>query len=1114
MTLLGGNPVEAQDDFIDFPGDRDNLPLLRDDILGNDEPNDQIVFDGLEFSSTFFTLRDVPGGFNLLLDDPVGFFAVGTDVLEYRVCLASDPGICDSAFVHIRAVAVANPDEVFVALDPATAPLVIPAADLLADDGPEGHLQLLGASDGDHGRARRVGDTVVYTPLDSFWEVGSDLIAYQVSYDADPTAPAQASILVVAESGLEAVDDAFAQVPPTPDPQDPNCIVPALEFVQEDLLANDRPYAGELSIVSLQTTTAAGGSISAPGGPGFHYCPPDGWPAQGVDSASYTMRLRIGDTYHNTSGRVFFFPGAVPPLAAVADEVSGRAEEDLEIPFEDLLANDLGQGLWEVNFPSPPAHGTLVVGADSVTYRPESGFIGEDSFTYRVLDADGRESDRGRVSVAVELAARPDPFLVPYGITGLALPKASLLANDSPADLEVSGFDDGALGTVIDFGDTLVYQPGPHFWSAGSDAFTYTVFSKRGGASATALVHLEAAEACSDLIQDDFESGELDLWDAVSVVGTGSATVSPAAALEGFSGLAVSLPPQLGAPMVRLVENLPEPQHHIRGSFLLDASQLQMPAGAAFSLLDSLAGTDKPFAVQLVDTASGHALRLRVLDGGGTVAGPPVSIPQEALQVHVEWWASSAPGLTNGGARLWIDRRLVSEMLDLDTGAQGVTRLRLGAVAAVDVGTSGTLRFDGVEACGGSRNRQILHQDGFESGDLTFWDDVHVESGGNLSVAPAAALEGGFGLRVDLDGARQAWVEDRLPEPENHYWARFLLDTGSLRSVSPRPILKGQGTGGDAFRLSLSQSPDASQYFLGLEVSREFAPDLQLSPVTLKPGIHEVQVEWWSASDPNAQDGGARFWVDGVLRGTAQDVSNWNRLVEAVRWGSVESDEVAVRGSYSLDSFESWRGFEARTYRQVDDFETGDLSRWSEVAVSGSGSISASPSAALEGSFGLAAEIQSGDLFERVGTSWSEADRALSVRFAFDPNSLDVPPGNFTLLQVYGPQGSPMSLRIRRGAPGYHLRLVATKDDGTFANGSWQVVPDSPQTLTLEWRAATAPGSPDGFVRLWAGSTLFEEISSLENASQIAQGLRLGAVFGLDSGTVGVSYFDDVRVWK
>ncbi len=1111
VTVLGSNPVEANDDAIDFPVDRGNLPLSLDDILGNDEPAGAIGLDGLAFSSAFFTLWDVPGGFNLVLDDPAGFHSAGSDSLLYRVCLLSDPGVCDTALLHIRAIAVAGADEFLLPLSPASGGVVLTSADLLANDSPPGHLQLLGASNGVHGLARRVGDTVVYTPDDSFWEAGADTFAYQVSYDADPTAPAEATVFIVAESGFGAVDDAFGNIPTT---QDPTCVVPALEFFAEDVLANDRPYDGELSIVGFQTTTTAGGTISAPGGPGFHYCPPEGWPTQGVDSAHYTMRLQIGDVTHSAVGRIYFYPAAVPALAAVADAFLAPSDVGTEMAFDDLLGNDQGQGLTVEAFPSPPAHGTLDIGADSVTYLPEPDFVGEDSFTYTVRDADGRESDRGRISVTVELVARPDHFLVPEGVAGLALPKVALLANDAPSQLQIAGNGGAAFGTVIDFGDSLVYQPGADFWRTGSDAFTYTVGTGTGLESSTSTVHLSRFGPCSSLQEDDFEGGDLSLWDGVQVVGQGDVRVDPAAALEGLLGLAVELPVQVGAPQVRLIDNLPEAQRHYRISFLLDPSGLRLPSGAAFSLLDGRSGATKPFAVQLVGGAKESSLRLRVLDGGVTFPGPQTTLRSATAQIHMEWWASSAPGRPDGGARLWIDRHLVSELLGLDTGDVAVTTVRLGAVSAVDAGTVGVLYFDEVSACSGERDRVPLHKDGFESGDASAWGSVVANGGGTLEVIPAAGLEGSYALRVGLEGAQNLWVEDRSPQRENHYWARFLIDTGSLRSHNQHPIFTGFGPAGNVFSLEISQMPDASQYFLHLKARKNVGGNATASAAVLPNGVHEVLLEWRAATDPTAADGLARLWVAGAEVAEVLGLANSERLLDGVRLGAIHSLDAAISGSYFFDAFESWRGWNSRRYRQRDDFESGDLSAWSEAGVSGAGSVAATPVAALDDAFGLEVNVLSGDAAARVGTSWTDLDRTQHLEFLFDPNSLAIPNGDFTVLQGWGAGGTAFSLRMRSGVGGYELWLLVRRDAGNYLFSSWQPFADAPQSLTLEWRAATAPGLADGLARVWLGSTLIHDLSGIDNSVHTLEGLRLGAVFGLDPGTVGNFYFDNFRTWK
>ncbi len=64
-----------------------------------------------------------------------------------------------------------------------------------------------------------------------------------------------------------------------------------------------------------------------------------------------------------------------------------------------VLANDEGQSL-RITSVGPAANGTVSFGARSITYTPNSGFIGEDSFDYTVADDEG-QSATSRVTVTV-----------------------------------------------------------------------------------------------------------------------------------------------------------------------------------------------------------------------------------------------------------------------------------------------------------------------------------------------------------------------------------------------------------------------------------------------------------------------------------------------------------------------------------------------------------------------------------------------------------------------------------------------------------------------------------------------------------------------------------------
>jgi hypothetical protein len=131
-----------------------------------------------------------------------------------------------------------------------------------------------------------------------------------------------------------------------------------------------------------------------------------------------TDRAMTGDAARaNMSGLDFIGtwtvrPGGPPALAwqgvnaapvAVPDSFVTAANTSLVVPAPGLLANDSdpdGDPL-TASLAAGPANGTVRVAANgSFTYTPESGFVGTDTFRYRVSD-DADNAARGRVEVTV-----------------------------------------------------------------------------------------------------------------------------------------------------------------------------------------------------------------------------------------------------------------------------------------------------------------------------------------------------------------------------------------------------------------------------------------------------------------------------------------------------------------------------------------------------------------------------------------------------------------------------------------------------------------------------------------------------------------------------------------
>jgi hypothetical protein len=60
----------------------------------------------------------------------------------------------------------------------------------------------------------------------------------------------------------------------------------------------------------------------------------------------------------------------------------------------------------------------------------------------------------------------------------------------------------------------------------------------------------------------------------------------------------------------------------------------------------------------------------------------------------------------------------------------------------------------------------------------------------------------------------------------------------------------------------------------------------------------------------------------------------------------------------------------------------------------------------------------------------------------------------------------------------------------------------------LDWRASTAAGANNGGLTFWIDGVQQANLTGVDNDTRRIDRVRLGAVSGLDSGTLGTDYFD------
>ena len=189
-------------------------------------------------------------------------------------------------------------------------------------------------------------------------------------------------------------------------------------------------------------------------------------------------------------GDVFNKPPKAKDDSAMTDE--GEAvhidvlNNDFDPNGDPLKISGLGQA----------QNGTVEVKNDgTVAYTPDDGFVGKDSFVYRITDHRGGY-DTAKVHVQVKDVneapiAKDDSAMTDEG----QAVKINVLGNDSDPDgdaINVSSLEDASNGSVsLNNDGTVTYTPDAGF--VGKDSFEYHISDGNGGTD-TASVHIDVKE--------------------------------------------------------------------------------------------------------------------------------------------------------------------------------------------------------------------------------------------------------------------------------------------------------------------------------------------------------------------------------------------------------------------------------------------------------------------------------------------------------------------------------------------------------------------------------------------------------------------------------------------
>ncbi len=173
----------------------------------------------------------------------------------------------------------------------------------------------------------------------------------------------------------------------------------SLSVEGDGLLTNDYDPAGDnLTIETWGTTSNAYIRVTDDGG--FSYTPDPGF--IGTDEFSYRAADEDGHVTSTETVTIVVRPNGAPVTRP--DEYVTAVGRPLTVAAPGPLLNDVdfGGDALSATVVADPSNGTLTAAKNGqFTYAPDPGFVGVDSFTYRVVDARGATTEPTRVTITV-----------------------------------------------------------------------------------------------------------------------------------------------------------------------------------------------------------------------------------------------------------------------------------------------------------------------------------------------------------------------------------------------------------------------------------------------------------------------------------------------------------------------------------------------------------------------------------------------------------------------------------------------------------------------------------------------------------------------------------------
>ena len=634
-----------------------------------------------------------------------------------------------------------------------------------------------------------------------------------------------------------------------------------------------------------------------------------------------------------------------------------------------VLANDTdveGDALSIGQIASPPTHGTAEVTGTTITYTPDAGYSGPDSFTYTAWDG-AAQSNTATVSITVTpdviFADGFESGFTPWSRTvntsgGLAITSAAARFGSLGLAVTMDGVDRSPRYVVDErpIAETTYHQRFYFDPNSISMANLDTHhFMKGVGASGEVLrMYLYFYNGSYYLVAQALDSSTG--WRSTSAFPLSNA--SHYIEIEWLAAASGSL------------------------TLFVDGSQVRsIPAiaNATFSLeevwLGPYAGLD-PGTIGTYFFDAFESRRASYIGIEGVTAdfsAEPVT-GFASLQVQ---FTSTVETMEPSVTYAW-------DFGD-GIGSSDQANPLYTYVSPGDYSVSLTVTADGYQDVVLKSNfiqvlplTDVIFADGFESG-FTPWSRT-VNTSGGLAITSAAARFGSLGLAVTMDGVDRSprYVVDERPIAETTYHQRFYFDPNSISmaNLDTHHFMKGVGASGEVLRMYLYFYNGS--YYLVAQALDSSTGWRSTSAFPLSNASHYIEIEWLAAAS-----GSLTLFVDGSQVRSIPAIANATFSLEEVWLGPYAGLDPGTIGTYFFDAFESRRASYIGIEGVTADFSAAPVTGFASLQVQFTSTVETmEPSVTYAWDFGDG--IGSSDQANPLYTYVSPGDYSVSLTVTAD----------------------------------------------------------------------------------------------------------------------------------